>query len=706
MVSPAISLRAATSLIAGCLAVHSLPAMAACDDVLPPASLAAGAARTITPEDLVRLRDIGHPDGAMIGQPSPLALSPDRNQAAFVISRGEPATNTYCRALVVIDLNGPANPRIVDRGGEMITQKGISRGLVYDFGFPAVTTPAWSPDGRSIAYQKRVDGSTQVWLARSDGSSAHVVTHSATDVVAVAWSPDGKRLVFVSNPGEAANAEEIAREERTGWLYDDRYSPVASSSPMVKGTPREAFSIAPDGSDLRAASAAQQALVPMIDQAGGPIPPSDVAPDGRRAFTQRGGPRPTSPLALEVENPDGTKITCAAKACDGGFTGVWWDRDGRTLTFLRREGWANDRMALYRWTPGSTAAPQRVLDTTGLLLGCLPSVRGLVCLSENSTTPRHIVLIDPHSGQTREVFDPNPEFRGLDLGTVEHLKWTNDRGLKARGDLVLPPGYKPGTRIPLIVVQYHSDGFLRGGTGDDYPIYPFAARGFAVLSTERTPFVGGLDPNVRNWMDVNAVNLKNWAERRSLLSSVETGVRMAIARGIADPRRIGITGLSDGSTTVRFALINSHMFAAAAISSCCLEPQSIGIYGGPAYAKSMKAMGYPIGPDPKFWQPLSMSLNAKRMNTPLLMQLSDDEYMAGLETYTALRNAGQPVEMYVFAGEHHNKWQPAHRLAVYQRSIDWFAFWLQHYEDPNPAKKAQYRRWEAMRDRLEKEKSG
>ena len=43
------------------------------------------------------------------------------------------------------------------------------------------------------------------------------------------------------------------------------------------------------------------------------------------------------------------------------------------------------------------------------------------------------------------------------------------------------------------------------------------------------------------------------------------------------------------------------------------------------------------------------------------------------------------------------KWQPAHRLAVYKRSIDWFDFWLADRRDPDPAKKEQYRRWEALK---------
>ena len=45
----------------------------------------------------------------------------------------------------------------------------------------------------------------------------------------------------------------------------------------------------------------------------------------------------------------------------------------------------------------------------------------------------------------------------------------------------------------------------------------------------------------------------------------------------------------------------------------------------------------------------------------------------------------------------HQKFQPRHKLAVYERNLDWFRFWLQGYEDPNPAKEKQYARWREMR---------
>jgi dipeptidyl aminopeptidase/acylaminoacyl peptidase len=392
-------------------------------------------------------------------------------------------------------------------------------------------------------------------------------------------------------------------------------------------------------------------------------------------------------------------VTCPAKTCGGSITGLWWLPGGGPLLFLQRQGWANGEMALYRWRPG-VAEPERILSTSDVLDGCALASGRLVCLREGATMPRRLVVIDPADGRSQVLYDPNPEFAHIRLGRVSRLYWRNAIGLETRGDLVLPPDYRPGTRLPLIVTQYFSNGFLRGGTGDEYPIHAFAARGFAVLSLERPTFAAAADPTITDYDGVNAANLRGWAERRSLLSAVLTGVKLVVDQGIADPDRVGITGLSDGASTVAFGLINSDRFAAAVMSTCCLEPWTMMSAMGTAYADRMQKLGYPpaTADNREFWAPASIARNAAKIDTPLLMQLSDSEYAMGLEAFAALREQGKPVDLYVFPDEYHVKWQPAHRLAIYERNLDWFDFWLKGKVDPDPRKHAQFARWQALRE--------
>jgi hypothetical protein len=71
--------------------------------------------------------------------------------------------------------------------------------------------------------------------------------------------------------------------------------------------------------------------------------------------------------------------------------------------------------------------------------------------------------------------------------------------------------------------------------------------------------------------------------------------------------------------------------------------------------------------------------------------------MSALESFTALREVGAPIDMFVFPGEHHVKWQPAHRLAVYERALDWFDYWLRDLRSPAPQRQAELSYWDSLR---------
>ena len=672
-------------------------AWARCEDILPLAHALTPVARDLSADDLIQLREIGDPDSASYASPSPFAVSPDGRRVAYIINRADLATNSYCRALVVSRLGSAGPPQLLDRGGELIRIMDIQRGFYLPSGATRTILPAWSPDGRSIAYLRRDDGVTQAWVAKADGSGAKAVSRSRVDVEAVAWSQDGTRLLYGTRRGAATAQAEVEREGRSGWLYDRRISPEIAPQPMTPATDEfDMHSVAPQSGAAIAAGAGDQAILRSAATPDMPVDPSATRADGRRASVERQETSPLAPARLVVSSRSGRIQRCDAAPCSGDIIALWWQ--GNSVLFLRREGWAKETTSLYRWSPG-TREPRLILRTDDVLHGCVKAQTDLVCTRENSRTPRRVVAIDTATGKGREIFDPNPDFAVLRLGSVVRLKWRNDLGLEAWGDLVLPPGHQPGTRLPMVVVQYHSDGFLRGGTGDEYPIYLLAQRGIAVLSTERPTFFAAAFPQLKTWYEINAANQKDWGERRSLLSSVLTGVRIAVDRGYADPGRVGITGLSDGASTVAFALINSHAFAAAALSTCCMDPNTTATYGGIAWADWLRGMGYPPATQdkPGFWRAMSLARNAARIDTPLLMQLADNEFRLALEAFGALHEQGKPVEMHVYPDEFHVKWQPAHRRAVYERNLDWFSFWLQGRDDPDAAKAAQYARWRAMR---------
>src|SRR6266851_4837885 len=58
--------------------------------------------------------------------------------------------------------------------------------------------PAWSPDGKKIAFASDRDGTMNIYVMDADGSNAKNITNDPSYDADPAWSPDGKKIVFTS----------------------------------------------------------------------------------------------------------------------------------------------------------------------------------------------------------------------------------------------------------------------------------------------------------------------------------------------------------------------------------------------------------------------------------------------------------------------------------------------------------------------------
>jgi Tol biopolymer transport system component len=118
--------------------------------------------------------------------------------APFVLQAGAPSWSPDGRSIAFtlgIDHCGMSGSRIavVSVGGS--TPRVLNRGAACpSLGIGEEDDPAWSPDGRSIAFEEDGD----IWVMSADGSHARRITLGPYPCTSPAWSPDGARIAYVA----------------------------------------------------------------------------------------------------------------------------------------------------------------------------------------------------------------------------------------------------------------------------------------------------------------------------------------------------------------------------------------------------------------------------------------------------------------------------------------------------------------------------
>ena len=103
------------------------------------------------------------------------AWSPDSSRIAYVHSHGYKSADIYI-------LNSDGSGRIQ-----------LTNNQARDF------LPAWSPDGKKIAFTSDRSGDYEIWVMNADGKEANQLTDFPGLDTRPVWSPDGSKIAFTSN---------------------------------------------------------------------------------------------------------------------------------------------------------------------------------------------------------------------------------------------------------------------------------------------------------------------------------------------------------------------------------------------------------------------------------------------------------------------------------------------------------------------------
>jgi TolB protein len=91
------------------------------------------------------------------------------------------------------------------------------------------SAPAWSPDGQQLAVVLTHDGNSQIYLVRTDGSDLRRISSSDTIDTEPTFSPDGRYLLFTSDRGGSAQIYRMSvsggRAERITFEGSNNFSP-------------------------------------------------------------------------------------------------------------------------------------------------------------------------------------------------------------------------------------------------------------------------------------------------------------------------------------------------------------------------------------------------------------------------------------------------------------------------------------------------
>jgi dipeptidyl aminopeptidase/acylaminoacyl peptidase len=641
-----------------------------------------------------------------------VALAPNVGWVAFTEGRWQEASDDRKSDLWIVRLDEPPQRLTSDRAGDR--------------------SPKWAPDSKVVYFmgnrkrdgEKRppYDGKTQVWRIGAGGGTPEPVTRVEGGVDAFALNGDS--LYYVVHQEKVQDDWSGLRQKYKSLEYGHGLNQLGqvwtldlrswrANKLVDDGRNIRDFAVTADGKriamittpDDKVVSFEGQSRVDVYDASTGKITtvpdavfrakaPSPYgwlehlawSPDGQAlAFNIvfDGYPAeivvaqwtgPGNPAVFKLPRPAGVQVR-------GYGSPLQWRATGMDLCFLGEE---KGRVRLY-------CARDLKEDTTPNYQILTPGdvVTEVFSVSINKSRPGHVATIiatpqhlpDVYLGTDADARNwpapqrltrVNPQSESWKLPQLSVVTWKGANGDPVEGILELPPDYKKGDKVPL-VVEIHGGPTTASYYKQQFWIYGrtlLPAQGYAVLCPNYRGSTGYGDKFV-----TDLLGKENDVEVEDILR----GVDALVERGIADPDRLAVSGWSNGGYLTNCLITKTTRFKAAISGAGIVDTiMEWGANDEPAYAMVFKR-GLPWSVPEKYHR-ASPTYQLDKIRTPTLIHVggNDERCPPGHSRmlYRSLKEyVHVPTELVVYPGERHGLMKYRNRRA----KMEWDLAWLDRY---------------------------
>lgn len=298
----------------------------------------------------------------------------------------------------------------------------------------------------------------------------------------------------------------------------------------------------------------------------------------------------------------------------------------------------------------------------------------------SSTEPSDYYATDASLANPVRLIDQRPQVEQFTWSPgVQLVNYTSDKGDRLQAALFLPANYEKGRSYPTVVNFYEkmsqTANQFSSPSANGFNRSVYTSNGYAVFVPDITYRVN--DPGM------------------SAVWCMVPAVKAAIATGIVDPKRIGITGHSWGGYQTAFLVTQTDLFAAAVagapltdmVSMYSLVYKNSGGWNGAIFESSQGRFkgGYWDNWDAYYRN--SPVFFAKNVKTPLMILHNDKDgavdFTQGVEYFNTLRRMQKPVIMLEYIGENHSLAKRVNQRDYTVRMMEFFDHYLKGAPAPD-----------------------